>query len=45
MFTGFQLHTTETIQAGRDELKKFSESMKVCYYTFVTVTIYVFIIS
>jgi hypothetical protein len=30
MYTGFEVHTTETIEAGREELKKFSELMKVC---------------
>jgi hypothetical protein len=32
MFTGFELHTMETIEMGRDELKKFCELMKVRYY-------------
>ena len=27
MFTGFRLHTTETIKSGQDELKKFDESV------------------
>jgi hypothetical protein len=29
MFTGFKLHTTETIGTGRDELMTFSELIKV----------------
>jgi hypothetical protein len=37
MFTGFQLHTTETIEDGRDELRKFSELMKVRYYIIVNI--------
>jgi len=32
MFTGFQLHTTETIESGKDELKRFSDLMKVRYF-------------
>lgn len=32
MFTGFHLHTKETIESGQDELKRFSELIKVGYY-------------
>jgi hypothetical protein len=32
MYTGFEVHTTETIAAGREELNRFSDLMKVLFY-------------
>jgi adenosyl cobinamide kinase/adenosyl cobinamide phosphate guanylyltransferase len=39
MFTGFHLHTMETIESGREELKRFNELMKVRYYIVANYTL------